>query len=213
MIENLLKEPKRKCGDRKIGGTYLVSDAVDHLSCISLPYNVGVCPCCFEGIKFSRGFKWITPNKLFVNVEETCSGFIESTCPIKNDCPLKTKEKAGIMWVGSQFYTPEEFMLEAMNFGVSKRIASVPNNFEIGKTWVFLAHNKGGTFENKKVPAIFYVFKPTRIEKIVTETQYRDKNEMHKLKLKGIIPIPVPDDDYDHRGTAYDRIHGKSLFE
>ena len=211
----MTQEPRRQCGDRKCGGIYLRDDPGAHLECISLPYNVTTCPCCFEGIKFSRGYKWIVPNKLFTNIEETCSGFIESSCSIKNKCPLKSKEKAGIMWVGSQFYTPQTFTEEAIQYGVSKRISAVPRDFEIGKTWVFLAHKRGGTDPktNKKVPAIFYVFKPSRIEKIVSETQYQNKYEMEKLKSKGIIPIVVPDDDYDHRGSAHDRIHGKSLFE
>ena len=118
------------------------------------------------------------------------------------------------MWVGNQFYTPEGFIEEAMQFGISKRISAVPKNFKIGKTWVFLAHKLSGRDTlNRKVPAIFYVFKPTRIEKIVSETQYKDDVEMNKLRAKGIIPVIVDDEDYDHRGSAYDRIHGKSLFE
>ena len=209
------QEPIRKCGHRKVSGLYMVSDAGDHLSCISLPYNVTTCPCCFEGIKFSRGYKWIVPNKLFVNLHDTCVGFIESSCAMKNNCPLKSKEKAGILWVGNQFYTPQTFTEEAEQFGVSKRIAAVPNGFEIGKTWVFLAHQRGGIDPktNKKVPAIFFVFRPTRIEKIVTSEQYRNRDEMEKLKVKGMTPVVVPDEDYDHRGSAYGRIHGKSLFE
>ena len=210
----MTQEPRRHCGDRKIGGIYFRNDPGDNFSCISLPYNVTTCPCCFEGIKFSRSYKWIIPSKLFVDIDKTCSGFIESSCPIKNNCPLKTNEKSGLMWVGNQFYTPEEFTEEAIQFGVSKRIAAVPKNFQIGKTWVFLAHKLGGRdILNRKVPAIFYVFKPTRIEKIVSETQYKDNLEMNKLRAKGIIPVVVYDEDYDHRGSAYDRIHGKSLFE
>lgn len=210
-----MQEPRRKCGDRKLGGTYLVSDPGDSFHCWSLPWHVTTCPCCFEGIKFSRGYKWFVPEKLFTNIEETCLGIVESSCLVKNNCPLRSKDKSGIMWVGTQFYTPENFTEEAEQFGVSKRIASVPRDFEIGKTWVFLAHNRGGTDAktNKKVPAIFYVFKPTRIEKIVSSTQYQDKDEMEILKQRGIIPIVVDDDDYDHRGSAYDKIHGKSLFE
>ena|SRR3972149_8886037 len=211
----MAQESKRHCGSRKIGGTYLVSDAVNHLSCISLPYNVTTCPCCFEGIKFSRGYKWFIPNKLFQNIEETCSGFIESSCPMKDNCPLKTSEKSGLMWVGEKFYSPETFTEEVSEMGVSKRISAVPKNFEIGKTWVFLAHKNGGVDKdtNKKVPAIFYVFKPTRIEKIVSETQYKNKVEMDKLRQRGIIPIVVDDNDYDHRGSAHDRMHEKSLFD
>lgn len=209
------QEHKRGCGFRKIGGTYLVSDPGDHLSCISLPYNVETCPCCFEGIKFSRGYKWFIPNKLFQNIEETCSGFIESSCLTKNNCPLKTNSKSGLLWVGSQFYTPESFTEEAIQYGVSKRISSIPRDFILNKTWVFLAHKTAGINpeNNKKVPAIFYVFKPSRIERIVSETQYKNKEEMEKLQSKGITPVVVSDDNYDHRGSAFDRIHNTSLFK
>jgi len=209
----MTKEPTRKCGHRKISGLYMISDPGNSISCIALPYNVTTCPCCFEGIKFSRGFKWIVPSKLFVNLNEKCSGTTNSTCIVGSICPLKTENKAGIMWVGDKFYTPKEFTEEAEDFGVSKRISAVPRGFEIGKTWVFLAHKRGGIESGKKVPAIFYVFKPTRVEKVVTETQYKNKEEMENLRVKGIIPIVVSDEDYDHRGSAYDRIHGKSLFE
>ena len=119
------------------------------------------------------------------------------------------------MWVGEKFYTPEDFTSEAKEFGISKRIAAVPREFETGKTWVFLAHSRAGRDPktNRNVPAIFHVFKPTRIEKIVSATQYQNRNEMDKLTAKGITPVVVADDDYDHHGSAYDRIHGKSLFE
>lgn len=211
----MTQEPTRKCGYRKIGGIYFRDDPGNHISCVALPYNVTTCPCCFEGIKYSRGYKWIVPNKLFVNVDKECSGFIRSSCIMKNDCPLRTDKKSGIMWVGDKFYTPQTFTEEAQEFGVSKRISAVPKNFETGKTWVFLAHKRAGKdpITGKKCSAVFYVFKPSRIEKIVSETQYKNKTEMEKLKQRGIIPVVVPDDDYDHRGSAHDRIHGKSLFE
>lgn len=209
------QEPTRKCGHRKISGLYMVSNPGDSFECFALPYSVTTCPCCFEGIKFSRGYKWFIPERLFHDIDERCSRTTKSTCIMGKICPLRTKDKVGIMWIGDMFYTPQTFTEEAEQFGVSKRIAAVPRDFEIGKTWVFLAHKRGGTDPktNKKVSAIFYVFKPSRIEKIVTETQYKNKDEMEKLKSKGIIPIPVPDEDYDHRGSAFDRVHGKSLFE
>jgi hypothetical protein len=118
------------------------------------------------------------------------------------------------MWVGETFYSPEGFVKEAKEQGISKRISAVPNHFKVGKTWVFLAHKHGGRdLSNKRVPAIFHVFKPTRIEKIVSVSQYKNTEEINKLRTKGIIPIPVSDDDFDHRGSAYDKIHGKSLFD
>lgn len=204
----MTQEPTRKCGHRKVGGMYIVSDPGAHISCVVLPYNVESCPCCFEGIKFSRSFKWFIPNKLFKNVEDDCI-----SCSMGTSCPIVTDEKSGLMWVGERFYTPENFIEESTKYGISKRISSVPRKFEVGKTWIFLAHNGAGRNPiNRKVPGIFCVFKPTRIEKIVTYSQFKNKEEMDKLILRGITPIPVHDDDYDHRGSVYDRIHNKSLF-
>jgi hypothetical protein len=55
------------------------------------------------------------------------------------------------------------------------------------------------------VGGVFQIFKSTRIEKIVTESQADDEEAMAKLARAGITPIVVPDDDRDHRGTVYDR--------
>ncbi len=204
-------EAKRRCGFRKVGGIYLVCEGTG-FGCDQLPYNLEVCPVCSQGIKPSRGFTWIIPDHLF-GVKEC-----KATCPMPI-CPLRRAEKHGLMWVGGGFYKePDDFIREAKEIGISKRIAAIPNNFKLGETWVFLAHKKAGrkqvlmpdttpeeTTHEKEVPAVFYIFKPTRIEKIVTETQSQDEAEMQKLKDRDITPVTVPDDDKDHRGTVYDK--------
>lgn len=49
----------------------------------------------------------------------------------------------GLMWVGEKFSpTPEDFVKEGVRQGVSKRINSIPNKFEINKDWILLAHMK-----------------------------------------------------------------------
>ena len=35
------------------------------ISCHRLPLNIPVCPVCGQGIKFTRGFTWINPGKIF----------------------------------------------------------------------------------------------------------------------------------------------------
>jgi hypothetical protein len=52
-------EHKRGCGYRKPGGMYLVSLGIGR-DCGKLPIPLTVCPCCGAGIKFSRGFTWIS---------------------------------------------------------------------------------------------------------------------------------------------------------
>lgn len=56
-----------------------------------------------------------------------------------------------------------------------------------------------------KAPGIFYVLRPDRIEKIITETQSHDAELMADLEKKGITPVIVPDNDRDHQGTVYDK--------
>ncbi len=204
-------EKKRGCGYRKVGGMYLVCDGAG-FGCDQLPFNLEVCPVCSQGIKPSRGFTWIIPNQLF-GVKEC-----KATCPIPI-CPLRREERQGLMWIGGGFYTPEDFIKEANEMGISKRISAVPNGFKLGETWVFMAHKKAGkkipvvkpegypilSTKRVEVPAVFCVFKPARIEKIITETQSKDEVEMKKLKERGITPVAVPDDDKDHQGTVYDK--------
>jgi hypothetical protein len=55
---------------------------------------------------------------------------------------LNPPERAGLMWVGSKFYTPGSFMKEALEVGASKRINAIPKGFVVGETWVILAHRQ-----------------------------------------------------------------------
>ena len=52
---------------------------------------------------------------------------------------------------------------------------------------------------------VFRIFKPDRIEKIVTDVQARDEAEMQKLRDAGITPVIVSATDKDHMGTVYDK--------
>jgi len=201
-------EAKRCCGYRKVGGIYMVGDGYD-TSCSMLPYHLHVCPTCGGGIKQAMGYTWILPAELFPKAAE-CKQ-VSAT----HECPLTIPGKHGLMWVGKGFYSPQSFSAEAIKMGISKRIGSIPRWFEIGKTWVFLAHPEAGSKEAKQpdgsiktvpCPGVFYIFKPSRIEKIVTQTQSEDAMEMKKLGLRGITPVIVPDNDPDHQGTVYMKV-------
>ena len=115
--------------------------------------------------------------------------------------------KYGLMFVGKKFYTPEKFIKEAKKMGISKRIATIPKELELGKTWVLLAHMEAGeklvdateeltrgnkTIDGKceiKVPAIFYVFVPKRIVKLITPVEAKDKDLVENLEKRGITPL------------------------
>jgi len=145
--------------------------------------------------------------------------------PACSQCPFDRAFQAddgAMMWVGDKFYTPQSFTEEAATLGPSKRISAVPKWFKLGM-WVFLAHEQviekpcpacaalTGTvpmllvIENceecggagiVKTPAIFYAFRPTRIEKVIRKST---SEEVRKdLEERGYTLVEVPDGDRDH---------------
>jgi len=217
-------EARRACGYRKVGGLYLMG-AGDGVACDRLPIRLSICPCCSQGIKQNRGWTWIDIALLVGGVHRDCGD--EFPCPL---C-MATSEmgRAGLLWIGEKFYpTPEHFMREAQAMGISRRVSAIPRGFKVGETWVLLAHPKGadcpkclgsGLPERMtaldgvkkceecdgagKVPAIFRVFRPSAIEKILTQSQATEE-ALADLREKGITPVIVPDNDKDHQGTVYD---------
>ncbi len=168
--------------------------------CDRLPYPLEICPCCGAGIKPARGFTWIHAIKFFGVGHLNCKDSVPG-CPICNPLP----GKYGLLWVGDKFYTPQEFIQEARDLGISRRIAQIPKGLKLGETWILFAHRKaivkpqpgpGELF--KDIPAIFYAFRPQRIEKIISESQATEK-ALADLEKRGITPVIVPDDDSDHQ--------------
>lgn len=132
-------EQRRGCGYRKISATYLEGDPGRGYDCGRLPLPVRPCPLCDQRPAFTRNLQRITPANL-LHVGKQCAAAPKHCA----GCPLNEavkQETAGLMWVGEQFYTPEEFTREAVELGASKRVSwPLPKWFKIGKTWVFLAH-------------------------------------------------------------------------
>ena len=220
----MASERKRKCGYRKIGGLYLVDD-LSGMPCDRLPFELTVCPTCSCGIKQSRGWTWVNVAGL-VGGDHTPYNL----CSCIGDCPLCSNTaamgRAGLLWIGEQFYpTVDEFLTEAREMGISRRIKSVPREFKLGETWVLLAHPKTvrkveqpsvfdetdaglGLRDGSKVswhPGIFRVFKPKRIELIITEAQSNDAEFMESVSKRGLTPVVVPDGDKDHEGSLWDK--------
>ena len=213
-------EARRGCGYRKCGGLYLVASG-SGMPCGRLPIPLDVCPTCHQGIKQARGWTWIDVPALVKDIP--CKA-AKALCAL---CPLSTPEtigKAGLLWVGEKFYkTPEAFNDESNKLGISRRIKAIPRGFKVGETWVLLAHSKGLTKQcptcNDEnfldcqdcggktvitVPAVFRIFKPEAVEKLITESQATPE-ELKKLEKDDIRPVVVPDGDKDHRGSVYDK--------
>jgi len=192
-------EPKRGCGYRKVGGLYLVGEGLPKV-CDRLPFELKVCPVCNQGIKFSRGFTWLN-GQFFGGVHHPCGCY---PCPICQP-DIETKNAYALMWVGEKYYTPESFTQEAMQLGVSKRIAQIPKNLKLGETWILLAHKKAiykATDDAgqmiKEYAGIFYAFRPKRIEKLILEKDATPRR-LAKLKKRNITPVIIPNDDLDHQ--------------
>lgn len=188
---------RRRCGVRKPGGLYLVSDG-PAVYCGKLPVLLDVCPCCHSGIKPSRGWTWVDATLLLKAAPchaPKCVG-----CPMEAGLGM-----AGLLWVGSCYYpSPQSWTVEAIAQGVSRRIAAVPNDFKLGTTWVLVAHRqaivsftapapvkksrgKGQLWDAEGKPGIFHAFKPQRIEYVV---RGGDSPEMlAKLRERGITPV------------------------
>lgn len=215
-------EQKRGCGFRKVGGLYLVSDGIMSI-CDRLPYQLCVCPVCGEGLQPTRSMKKINPKKLFGDHDDM-------NCNCNSWCVMcfPPDEPHYMMGVGKGPYpTPEHFVVEGLAQGVSKRIKSIPKNFIIGKTWVYLSHplaimvnvpfpvqyarnyvnsqSDGAQLhipdielpETERQPGIFAVFRPKRIEKLIWASEATEET-IEKLEKRGITPVIIPDGDKDH---------------
>jgi hypothetical protein len=145
MVETRI-DSKRGCGWRQEGGLYLVSGG-EAVACGKLPVPLTICPTCSGGIHFARSWTWVDGDALAAT--KICSGARHAEC---SGCLLasatESKQgtsigRAGLLWIGEKFYkTPADWMREAENLGVSRRIPAVPREFVLGKTVVLVAHNR-----------------------------------------------------------------------
>ena len=211
-------EKKRGCGWKKVGGLYLIG-GIMNAPCDRLPITLTTCPTCGEGLKVGKGFTKINPFKMWGNhgmefkqdIQEAVDCHDQPTCYVCN--PL---DGIGyLMRVGEKFYTPENFMAEARQMGVSKRIPFIPRELRVGVTPIFLVHKKAG-WRYDEVPdgkgrqkrvvvptdAVFAAFIPMRIEQLVWKKDLKGKKgkELREsLEKRGITIVEVPDNDRDHR--------------
>jgi hypothetical protein len=200
-VEELI-EGERGCGFRKPGGLYLVGDGPP-AKCCQLPFELHVCPTCGQGIKPTRGWTWIIPRALFKQYrldDDPCDK--DPFCALPRIVDRISVEFSGLLWIGEKYYkTDKAFVDEARVMGMSRRIAQVPREFELGRTWVFLAHRKtqfeppAGIHteidpEDFRRPAIFAFFRPSRIEYVI-DPDNDTPAKLEKLAQRGITLVEV----------------------
>lgn len=201
-------ERARGCGYRKPGALYLVSGELSE-HCPKLPIELSVCPTCSAGIKHSRGWTWITPDPL-LDPGPHGSEEHERVCPLGTAVDWSDSKRCGLIWIGSKFYeTPKQFMHEAVEMGVSRRINTVPREFKLGETWVALAHAtvipgecehgklvnvpcehcESGVSDAEWLAGVFTFFLPKAIEYIVKGDE--DEEELDALEARGFTLVRV----------------------
>lgn len=219
MKVHISHEAARECGFRKPSkdgvGIYLrgFGKAED---CERLPFPLTVCPCCGGGYKPTRGFTWINPMILFdPYTEPKCLGFWDDglaagfhqekyhdheACWICN--PELLGSRAGMIWIGEQHYSsPQSFMREAAQMGISRKIAAVPLHFEIDEHAIFLAHRKCTEVDGKWQAGVFMAFRPSHIDLVIDDPdRVPDKainiaKELGEDKCRIVKVIPDKDDD------------------
>ena len=231
----MAQEKQRGCGYRKVHGTYLCGEGLG-ASCDRLPFLIKECQCCGFIPAFSRGIQRLNSRYLLEPIYETLAhadmGLKKATLshletgnckdPYPKTCPICNPQGFyGLMWVGHGFYTPDEFIKEAHEMGVSKRIHKVPKWLEVGKTWILLAHDEvpivpckfkenGLNLAVDHVKAIFYAFKPQRIERLIWKSEATSEY-IKELEEQGLTLIIIKDGDKDHMDTNKPRYQRKIM--
>ncbi len=187
-------EPKRGCGFRKISSRskvfYYLCGSGFALPCDRLPFRLKVCPVCGSGLKFHRGFQWISW-KDYAGEHNECK--CNAHCFVCHP----SSEKYGLMWVGERYYTTHSFISEAERMGVSKLVPTLPKGLEIGKTKVLLAHRKA--WEGRE-PAIFYAFVVRRVE-VLVRAEEADEEWVERLRRRGVTVIVVGNEERRKQAT------------
>ncbi len=229
-----MSESERGCGYRKIGGLYLVSDPGYQLNCDGLPLPLEPCGCCGFKPPFSRNLQKLQAEYI-IQAEQKhhdamkhFSAVLDCSCP--DVCPICHAEVStaagiqfGLMFVGTQNYTPENFIKEAIQMGVSKRIPEIPSWLKLDETWIFLAHMKTPkitleemkagrmlTKEPELIPAIFYGFKPQRCEMPVWKGDLTSE-QLLKLEKQGITPVLLEKTPENQKKHKYGKDLGRNM--
>ena len=106
-------EARRGCGYRKAGGIYIRGDLSNAVPAAFLPF-------CID-YNFARGITWADSERLF------------ATCADPEAGGYRKFGRLGLLWVGETHYkTPADFVNEAHDMGVSRRVAFLPKDLKAG---------------------------------------------------------------------------------
>ena len=193
-------EGRRGCGYRKPGGLYLVNRS-EGKPCGRIPFPLIVCPCCGEGFRPSRGYRWVDGEKLLETAPECSFDKCIDDCSFREG----NEENVGrsiLIWTSPDNYpTPDDFLTESGEMGVCRRLSGdqIPRGLIVGETWVFLAHREAIVRERKDserlvdyhyfLPGVFHAFVPEMIEYVVTGEE--TDAEIERLVKRGITPVQV----------------------
>ena len=196
MIEiQVRRDRKRGCGWRKPGGKYLIGGRLC-APCGKLPHFLEPCPTCGATIQPIRGWRWIDAHEIFgVGICDQDSDDLDCVgCVLANP-----PDRAGLIWIGDTFYSPAEFVAEAAQLGISRRIACVPKGFRVGETLVLFAARRVPRFgtddalfrelPTRDGPAIFAAFVPMALEYVVRGDE--SEEELQRLVDQGFTPVRI----------------------
>ncbi len=186
-------EGERGCGYRKPGGLYLVNDGPGE-SCGRIPFPLGVCSCCGEGFRPSRGYRWVDGGRI-LGTAPACA-YLPDGC--RDTCSFRSGNedeigRAILVWVSADSYpTTADFLKEAQAMGISRRITgdALPRGLVIGETWMFLAHKQAiDALSPEPAPGVFHAFQPSRVEYVVTGEE--SDEEIESMVARGISPVQI----------------------
>ena len=211
MSVKVMVRAERGCGFRNTRGYYLCGGGVD-VPCHRLPLPIPVCNACKRPlINPIRGIQQIAPNVVWTR----CPVWQDPSYPCHaRNCPACfPPEKAYVVWVGESFYeTPESFMDEAQQMGISRKIPFIPDELNVGD-WVFLGYRKliptekyNKEHEEIRDPGIFHAYRVRSIEKLLTEAQQKDQYYVKTLLDRGVTPV-VEVDSEDEVAPARERLY------
>ncbi len=246
-----MPENQRKCGYRKIGGLYLVCDGGKDFVCDALPLPLESCSCCGYEPQQTRGLQQLRASyirkigqiqhehTLALKAKEAAqkAGGLDEifakgppdicTCPAGQGCPICNTQQDqlyGLMFVGKNNYTPEEFIEEALKFGVSKRIPEIPRWLQLGKTWILLAHKEvpmigqKATYQTEGLltqepttkKAVFFAYRPQRLEMPMWKGDISD-NDILLLERHGITVVLIEKNQLNYQKHHKARVDPRDL--
>jgi hypothetical protein len=235
-------EAKRGCGYRKVGGMYLVGGGLA-AACDRMPYRLDRCRTCGAGVKFTRSHTWLQPDFFHRHIQSGDSTLVHggpaspsAFCKDEGPCPVcHNRDDFGphlLLWIGRSHYTPEAYLKESREMGISRRIPAMPKGMVLGETWVLLAHLDAvapvapdqcvhcGFGDSahvvgemaascdfqppKPTPGIFAAFIPRAVELLLKQSDATPER-IEKETKRGVTVVAVPDDDKDHQGSVWDK--------